>query len=126
MRPVPFAEPSGNSEAWRSLRTALRLARESVADVGLSLSSPDLAQPRTTPPVGYAHRGSDSRSDSCCGTINPTDGPEKCNLSSCSRCQHQAGPLPKPFRVKFRTRPPHSHAAYKSQRSLCLFTWILA
>lgn len=51
VRPVPFAEPSGNSEAWRSLRTALRLARESVADVGLSLSSPDLAQPRTTPPV---------------------------------------------------------------------------
>lgn len=44
MRPAPFAEPSGNSEAWRSLRTALRLARESVADVGLSLSSPDLAQ----------------------------------------------------------------------------------
>lgn len=51
VRPVSFAEPSGDSEAWRSLRTTLGIARDSVADAALSPSLHDLAQPHTTPPV---------------------------------------------------------------------------
>ena len=38
---------------------------------------------------------------------------EECSLSSCASCQHQAGPLLKPFRVKFRACHSHSHATRK-------------